>query len=328
MKVQAPRNSAIVGCVTWAAVRDASVARSDVSSIALPEIRLTSPEAWGDSLSTRPIVASERFGRRCGLIRRWRGADALVSQPPLDHHYVVLHLGGAKRVTRRGDGATRQADVAESAITIVPAGTRYEWRTEGVIDFAHLYVHPTRLNHAVTRMFDRDAAGVTLGDAIGVVDPLLASLMGEMLAEVEHAPAGCAYMEALFDLALAALVRKYSSVAVNSQPARYALAPVRLRRVLDCVEAGLSGRLELEVLAQAAGQSRFHFSRMFHNAMGEPPSAYVLRRRLDTAKILLRTTGLPLAEIARRTGFSSASHFSNRFKRHAGVPPSDYRRQL
>ena len=292
-------------------------------------MRAVTPEAWATRLSGPPMLSSEGFGWRSGLIRRWRGTEAEMSQPPLDHHYVVLHLGGAKRVTRIGEARSVTRHVEEGALTLVPAGTRYEWRTEGPIDFAHLYVHPARLNHAIAITFDRDAAAVALHDEVGFDDPLLQQIVRAMLAEVEqHGAAGRPYLEVLFDAALATLVRRHSSAGEVKAVARHALAPVRLRRVLDYMEASLALPVSLAALAEVAGLSRFHFSRAFRSAMGEPPLAYLARRRLETAKRMLRTSETPLREVARLSGFNSPSRFADRFRRHMGVTPSDYRRQL
>lgn len=292
-------------------------------------MRALSPVAWASHLSGPPMLTSDPIGGRSGLIRRWRGTEADMSQPPLDHHYVVLHLGGPKRVTRTGEGVSITREVEEGALTIVPAGTRYEWRTEGPIDFAHLYVHPARLNHAVAMTFDRDAAAVSLRDEVGVSDPLLRETLLAMLDEVERrGAAGRPYMEVLFDAALATLVRRHSSAGEVTAPARHALAPVRLRRVLDFMESALGEPVDLARLAEVAGLSRFHFSRAFRSAMGEPPLAYLTRRRLEGAKRLLRSSDQPLREVARQSGFASPSRFAHRFRRHTGLSPSDYRRHL
>ena len=292
-------------------------------------MRAVTPEAWADRLSGPPLLTSDGFGWRSGLIRRWRGTQAHMSQPPLDHHYVVLHLGGPKRVTRTGAGHSVTRELDAHALTIVPAGTRYEWRTDGPIDFAHLYVHPSRLNHVVAMVFDRDAASVALHDEVGLTDPLLSELLRAMLHEVEaHGPAGRPHLEVLFDCALATLVRRHSSAGEVTQPARHALAPVRLRRVLDHMEAALGQPVDLAALAQTAGLSRFHFNRAFRAAMGEPPLAYLGRRRLEAAKRMLRTGENPVREVARLSGFASPSRFAARFRRHTGVTPSEYRRHL
>lgn len=252
-----------------------------------------------------------------------------MSQPPLDHHYLVLHLGGPKRVTRTGGGVSRTADVPVGAVTIVPAGTRYEWNTIGPIDFAHLYIHPSRLNHVIATVFDRDPTAVRLEDAVGLVDPMLTETLQAMLAEAERpAEGGRRFLEVLFDTAVATLVRRHSTAGEVTALSRHALAPVRLRRVLDHVERRLGAPLTLAELSEVAGLSRFHFSRAFAAAMGEPPLAYVGRRRLETAKRLLRETDRPVGAVGAAAGFGSPSRFAEAFRRRTGLTPSAWRRQL
>ena len=287
------------------------------------------PDLWAAALPQPRVLSSEASGWRAGLVRRWTGGQAHISQPPIDHHYVVLHLGGPKRVTRAGAGRTVHAQVTPGALTLVPAGTRYEWVTEGVIDFAHLYVHPSRLNNLIAAKFDRDPSTVTLDEAVGFEDPLLSRVMLEMLDHVGAGGLGAnGYLDALFEAALANLAHRHSSLGKAVRPARHALAPLRLRRVLEAVEARLSQPLALGELAQVAGLSRFHFSRAFHVAMGEPPLAYVARRRIEVAKRLLRASDAPVAEVARRSGHASSSAFATAFRRGTGLSPSQFRRQL
>lgn len=285
------------------------------------------PDAWASSIGDRRVLCSEGSGWRTGLVRRWTGGETAISQPPLDHHYVVLHLGGPKRVTRAGAGRTVVTAVEPGALTLVPAGARYDWVTEGPIDFAHLYVHPARFNNVIASRYERDPSAVTLADKVGFSDPVLSAVIEAMLAEVAASASPTpSYLDSLFEVALAHLAHHHSSLGPSAPPARQALAPTRLRRVLELVDRRLAEPLSLADVADAAGLSRFHFSRAFQNAMGEPPMAYVARRRLDLAKRLLRDTSLPLAEIATRCGLGSPSRFSSAFRRGAGRTPSDYRR--
>lgn len=289
-----------------------------------------SPQVWGRMLSAAPTVASDEHGWRTALVRRWTGTDADMRQPQLDHHYVVLHLGGPKTVERRGPGGVDRFEVEEGSLTIVPKGTSFEWRTTGPIDFAHLYIHPAMLGRAIRPAPDRQSSGLVLRDGVGVQDRLLAELILGMLAEVERPSAWrTPYLDALFDTAVFHLARHHAcAVAEVDTVARHVLAPLRLKRVLDHVDAALADPITLTDLAQVAGLSRFHFSRAFHSAVGEPPLTYVTRRRVEVARDLLRGTELPLSEIARRTGFNSAAYFSTAFKRRTGLNPSLFRQQF
>ncbi|NON33435.1 helix-turn-helix transcriptional regulator, partial [Klebsiella pneumoniae] len=65
--------------------------------------------------------------------------------------------------------------------------------------------------------------------------------------------------------------------------------------------------------------------RMFRTSFGLPPHQYLLARRLNRARQLLRLGEIPLGEIALMCGFASASHFSNRFRQALGATPGEYR---
>lgn len=286
------------------------------------------PESWARQLSAPPVLDLDHLGCRAGGLRRWRGTAVAMSQPSLDHHYIVLHLGGPKRVTRTGEGRVLAKDVHEGAVTIVPAGTSYEWRTEGPIDFAHLYIHPARLNHAVAALFDGDPTRVTLAARIGANEPLIRQVICAMLAAANDVERGRPYLDALFDVVLAHLVRAHTVPGSSSTSTLQALAPARLRRVLDFIESELSEPISLQALAGVAGVSRFHFSRAFRETMSQPPLAYVAQRRVEAAKRLLRETELPLGGVARQSGFGSPSHLAVRFRRHTGMTPSQYRWRL
>ena len=101
---------------------------------------------------------------------------------------------------------------------------------------------------------------------------------------------------------------------------------VHLRRARDVIDRHHAQPLDLEALAREAGFSRAHFARSFHTAFGEPPRAYLTRRRVERAKDLLRTANLTVTEICFLVGFSSLGSFSTRFAEIVGCSPTDYRR--
>ncbi len=99
----------------------------------------------------------------------------------------------------------------------------------------------------------------------------------------------------------------------------------RLRRVFDYIEANLGRDLGLVELAEVACLSPFHFSRLFARAAGVGPQRYVLQRRVERAKALLRQGDVPLAAIAQELGFADQSHFTNAFRRETGETPGRFR---
>lgn len=85
--------------------------------------------------------------------------------------------------------------------------------------------------------------------------------------------------------------------------------------------------LTVEELARESGCSVSHFSRTFAAVLGERPQEFAIGVRLERARELLATTGLPVGEVAAAAGFADIFYFSRLFKRRAGVTPSEFRRQ-
>jgi AraC-like DNA-binding protein len=99
-----------------------------------------------------------------------------------------------------------------------------------------------------------------------------------------------------------------------------------LLRARDLVDSRYAEPLDLEALARTAHVSPRHFSRSFRRTFGETPYQYLLTRRIERARHLLRTTGLRVAEICLAVGFTSVGSFTTTFRRHVGVSPTTYRR--
>ncbi|HEU0052873.1 MAG TPA: AraC family transcriptional regulator [Longimicrobium sp.] len=95
---------------------------------------------------------------------------------------------------------------------------------------------------------------------------------------------------------------------------------VRARAYL---EEHWSRNVPLDELAAACGLSKFHLTRQFARVVGVPPHAFQNRLRVARAAELLRE-GVPVGEVARRTGFADASHLSRHFKRATGTTPGRY----
>lgn len=81
----------------------------------------------------------------------------------------------------------------------------------------------------------------------------------------------------------------------------------------------------VERLASVSGVSEAHFARSFKEAFGVPPHRYLLTRRIERAKALLRDTDIPILDIALDTGWNSLGTFGRVFKDVTGESPSELR---
>lgn len=102
--------------------------------------------------------------------------------------------------------------------------------------------------------------------------------------------------------------------------------PPWLSEARDLIEAGLATHLGVTGVAAAVGVHPVTLARAFRRSFGCTMGEYVRHRRIERAMELLRTSRLPLAEIAVVNGFADQSHFSNLFRRKVGLTPSRYRR--
>ncbi|MDQ1705334.1 MAG: hypothetical protein QOF18_1700 [Frankiaceae bacterium] len=100
---------------------------------------------------------------------------------------------------------------------------------------------------------------------------------------------------------------------------------VRLRRARDTMNRDYAQPLDVQALARAALMSPGHFSRSFRAAFGETPYSYLMTRRIERAKALLRRGDLTVTDVCFAVGCSSVGSFSSRFTELVGESPSTYR---
>ncbi|MFF0793520.1 helix-turn-helix transcriptional regulator [Streptomyces spiralis] len=100
---------------------------------------------------------------------------------------------------------------------------------------------------------------------------------------------------------------------------------VRLRRARDVMDRDYAKPLDVAALARVALMSPGHFSRSFRAAYGETPYSYLMTRRIERAKALLRRGDMTVTEVCFAVGCTSLGSFSSRFTELVGESPSSYR---
>jgi len=160
-------------------------------------------------------------------------------------------------------------------------------------------------------------------------DPQAVRLVQLLQTEVENgAPTGNLFGETVGNSLILYLAQHYSIAVPGRDQVRGGLPGVRLKKVLDYIEVNFSKDIHLNDLAQTAGLSAFHFAKLFKQSTGASPHQYILRRRLERAKELLRKPSMSLSEIGLESGFADQSHFTNVFRRFVGATPSKFRSSI
>jgi len=99
----------------------------------------------------------------------------------------------------------------------------------------------------------------------------------------------------------------------------------RLRRARDRMDRDYALPLDVPALARGAFMSPGHFQRSFRAAYGETPYGYLMTRRIERAKALLRVGELSVTEVCLEVGCTSLGSFSARFTELVGETPTAYR---
>ena len=125
---------------------------------------------------------------------------------------------------------------------------------------------------------------------------------------------------------LAALLASKLPHEAVSGPARGGLAPWQKCKVQNYIEDRLEGSILIKDLAKLVSLSASHFCRAFKESFGETPHAYIVRARIERARILMLTTSDSLSQIAFSCGLADQAHFCRWFRQTMGMTPGAWRR--
>lgn len=284
------------------------------------------PLSWREWARPTQSISSEPRTIGGAIIQRWARSSRQMNQPPLDHHYIAVHLGGAKRITRFRRTETIVRDLSARSMSTIEAGSSYRWTTEGPIAFGHIYLEPSYFAQTIGEQFDCDPDKVTFQEDFGQFDPLLGPLLNALVHAVEGDDLSLIEQEAQLEAALHRLYERQT--ALPSSDHKMLISPSSVTRVKDYIGDNLTSQLTLDDLARLSGYSRFHFARGFKTATGLPPYAYILRARVALACRLLEERQLPVQAVAGASGFASHPQFASRFRQLTGISPSAYRKVM
>lgn len=248
------------------------------------------------------------------------GVDFCWSGPT---HYLALHdLRTTDSETRLGDlRACGGADLVDT-MTFAPAGHEVRgWSQFG-----------DRRNGFTAVYFDADTFSRDLSDRLPpdalqprlyFREPSLLKTLQKLQSCLKRPVPDQLYIDALGVVLTIELAR---TAAVLPDGQASGLPQHKLDQVIDLIESQLQSALRLQLLADTVGMSRFHFLRAFKASTGLSPHQFVVSRRVAKARDLLSHSTMPLAEIARLSGFGSPAHFARVFSAVSGMTPSEFRR--
>jgi len=211
------------------------------------------------------------------------------------------------------------------AIYLTPPNTPHEWKIDGALMVVMLSISMAQVQSTLEALeLSPDALRKVLPLAEqGYSDPLVHDLVLRLwsLARTEE---GCNPW--LVQSCLVCILHSIASKChqINDKKPEQ-ISSRNLKIVLDIIEDRLQEALNIADLASVAGVSKFHFIRLFNEALGRTPYQYIQHRRMEKARLMLTTTNQNVADIGQAVGFGDAPNFSRTFTRHVGKSPSQYR---
>jgi AraC family transcriptional regulator len=276
------------------------------------------------------LAHSQDVGWRSLHAAIFKEAPLHVTEPALDHPFIIYHITHPTEVMRKIEGARREKRLlGPRNICVTPPGTATEWEHHGNPEILQVYLRRSLYEAAVGELYGCDATAAEIVPRFGIVDPLLEQLS---IALAEALRSGAVrdglYIDTIAQMMAVHLARTHS---VQSRAGTLPPTPVvshqRMRQLLEFIETNLDQPLTLDAMAAHVGISPLYLARAFKAAIGQSPHQYVLARRIERAKELLRNTEMPIIDVALSVGFSSQSHLSHWMIRQTGITPAVYRRR-
>ena len=255
-----------------------------------------------------PAVRVERIQTPPGGLVEYRPVATLVS-------LAVGRPRMAEFVTE--DGEVHLIEVHPGRVHLFPAG-----RPIAVRLFAPAENVLVTLSPGVLAEAGGDARRLRL--VLAAEAPLVRELVLALEQAASGTERGRRHVRALTAALASQLIHDYALEKVRPGPGIRRLPPP-LHTVTRFIEEHVEDTLTLGQLAGLARLSVFCFARRFRTAIGVPPHQYVLQRRVERAKELLRETDSAIAEVALRCGFGDQSAFTTAFRRLTRQTPTGYR---
>jgi AraC family transcriptional regulator len=277
----------------------------------------------GGSTASCHIESAQSWGSISGDVVS-RTAGEVVWQSGC--HRTIFALTDIAGTNQTDSGAVQALSLPQGTSAFRPAGMIFRSILPAPARFIRILQSPETYDSIIPDLVR--GGGANLAPQTGFHDPLVSQIALTIASGIDQGFLDQMLADVLSTaLAVRMLRQCLDASAIICVPSN-GLSPQRWARVRDYIESHLDDRLTLTDLAAVASLSPYHFSRSFKQAVGVGPRRYVMRRRLERAKTLMRRTNQSLAWIAQEAGFADQSHLTAIFRREMGVTPGRFRTAL
>ena len=259
-------------------------------------------------------------------VRCMTGGVGHFSPVPEDAFLVSHHLSNFHSdIWVDGRRVEKPANIA-GLTTIHDYRRKIDCRMHTAFDTLTFHLPWTALESACPDLHGGRLEDLSITPSSPVDDPTVRALASAVLPTLEYPERiSLLYIDHLCSALATHIVTAYGRVSTVRTAGT--LAPWQEKRVKEMIAANLDGEIRLADLAAECRLSVGHFVRAFRRTANTTPYQWLLHRRIDHAKTLMRDGSQTLADVALACGFADQSHFTRTFSRLVGISPRSWRRR-
>jgi AraC-like DNA-binding protein len=269
------------------------------------------------------------------IVTRWTHAGhtplKVTSDGSDTFHCVAINLKCAEFAFKHAGSSVIDGRLTAGVAQVTPPGVPTETLFATSADLLHLFVPQPVLEACYRDLYQHSPShAISLDDPALIRDPVVERLSQALIgAQAGDVIGGKMFVEKISLAIVSRIVAHHYARSVRRlSPGAHPLPQWRLERVSEFVDAHLGEKIGLPEMASSAGLTRMHFAAQFRRATGMGPHEYLLRRRIDRAKQLLRDSHFSVLDIAISCGFESQPHFTTVFRKQVGEPPARWKASL
>lgn len=247
---------------------------------------------------------------------------------PAMRDYMIVNYREKSTTMRRKTFKGWESQVVQSGVvSLLTCGEQSRWAWNDDIEVCHVYVSHSAITQIANQVFDYDIENIRIRDRVGVRDPVLSNLTTLLEMELHSGGVGGnLYIEGIKNQIGLHLLRQYAELEFREGRSHQGFNPLERRMLREYIHANLGQKITLEDMATLVRMSVANLMRKFKVDFGQSPAAFVMRLRIDYAKMLILSgKEIPLKAVALEAGFCDQSHLTRVFKKFLNTTPVEFK---
>ncbi len=244
------------------------------------------------------------------------------------HHILINLKDEPHRVENWRDGEHRDFEYRKNEIVVTPAGIKSGWKWHAKSKVVVITLDPDKFENFARTELSILLSEDQLKDIPQFVDEDITQSAVMLMNAMKSEMGSDVMFESFARIFLTKLIQKYGLESDADAAFSKSFTSEHYKRVLDYVRKEFGCEINIDSMAEQAGLSTAHFSRLFKQTIGQTPHQFLMSYRVEQARKKLSDETIPMIDIAMSCGFSDQAHFSRVFKKLAGQTPKAFRAAL